>query len=334
VIVLPDSGREPTAFVEGVRAAVERNDYTALIAGTDRDMLVLAREHQRLGALGAGIPQMKDVLRITNKSAVYALSADAGLLVPETIDLRSHASRDLPEMDLPLIVKPERSVVESATGELMRFSARRVASRKQMQDVVAALDGEPWLAQPYIPGRLGAISGVAWEGQLLCAVHQLAHRIWPVTGGISAYAETISPDTALEEGVARLIGRLGWSGIFEAQFIHARDGAYLIDLNPRIYGSISLAVRAGANLPAIWTGLLTRSVVLPARYQVGVRYRHDELDMLALVHLLSTGQLTAAIRGLIPHRRTAHSVASLSDPWPLLTSLSKAWRRRAALNRI
>jgi predicted ATP-grasp superfamily ATP-dependent carboligase len=332
--VLPDSGREPTAFVEGVRAAAERNDYTALIAGTDRDMLVLARDRQRLGPLEAGIPQLKDVLRITNKSAVYALSAEVGLLVPKTIDLGSHASRDFPEMDLPFVVKPRRSVVESATGELMGCSARRVASRKQIQELVASLNGEPWLAQPYIPGHLGAISGVAWKGQLVCAVHQLSHRIWPVSGGISAYAQTISPDAALEQGVARLIGRLGWSGIFQAQFIHSRNGAYLIDLNPRIYGSISLAVRAGANLPAIWTGLLTRSVIPPTRYQVGVRYRNDELDMLALVRLLSAGQLSATFSGLMPHRRTAHSVASLSDPRPLLTSLSKARRRRIAFNRM
>lgn len=331
VILLPDPGREPDGFLDGIRAAAERENYAALIAGTDRDLLALARDHDRLGALRAGIPKLEEVLRITSKSTVYALAAEVGLLVPATIDLGSDAPVDVAKMDLPLVVKPQRSVLESATGELMRCSARRVASKDQLRDVVAELAGQPWLAQPYIPGRLGAISGVAWEGQLVCAVHQVAQRMWPISGGISAYAQTIAPNPVLEQGVARLIERLGWSGIFQAQFIHSRDGAYLIDLNPRIYGSISLAVRAGANLPAIWAGLLTRSVVALAPYQVGVRYRNDELDILALVRLLSSGQLTVALRGLVPHRHTAHSVASFSDPRPLLTSLSKARRWRVLL---
>ena len=32
--------------------------------------------------------------------------------------------------------------------------------------------------------------------------------------------------------------------------------AYVIDVNPRIYGAIGLAIAAGQNLPAIWTDLL------------------------------------------------------------------------------
>ena len=61
---------------------------------------------------------------------------------------------------------------------------------------------------------------------------QCAHILPPVCG-VSAYAETIPRDTArLEERIARLLQSIGWSGIFQVQFIRSGDRHYLIDLNP------------------------------------------------------------------------------------------------------
>jgi len=61
---------------------------------------------------------------------------------------------------------------------------------------------------------------------------------------------------------------------------------------------------------------------------VGVRYRAEELDAQALLHLLWTGKRAAASFGLIRRRTTTtHAVASLTDPLPLLTSLTKLRRR-------
>jgi predicted ATP-grasp superfamily ATP-dependent carboligase len=322
VIVLPESGRDPARFVDGIRAEAERRDCRALIAGTERDLLVLARARERLGSLRAGIPELETVLRATNKSAVYRLAAEVGLSVPKTIELTSRASAELRDMQLPLIVKPERSVLESPAGHIVR-RAQRITSTQELQRVWATPVADRWIAQPYIHGQLGAISGVAWEGQLLCAVHQVAERTWPVATGISAYARTVVPNPELERGVARLIHRLRWSGIFQAQFIHTGDDAYLIDLNPRIYGSISLAIAAGSNLPAIWVGVLTGSGFRPSPYDVGARYRNEDRDARALLRLVFNDCSISVLQGFIPHRHTVHSVLSLADPLPFLNTLAR-----------
>lgn len=324
VIIVPDSGRRPQEFVDAVLAGARRVGAGALIAGTDRHLILLARARAQLGALSAGIPELEQVMRITSKSTVYRLGAEAGLRVPKTVAVASGAWSEVAISGDEVVLKPERSELESSGGEFTRMGARRVSCEEEMQRVAAPPSA--WLAQPYIPGQLGAISGVAAEGSMLCAVHQRAERIWPFDGGISAYAQTVNRDRALEDGIAGLIGRLGWSGIFQAQFIHTPDGAYLIDLNPRIYGSISLAIAAGANLPVIWAGILTGSAVRPAGYRVGVRYRNEELDGRAVLRLLRAGSWAAALRGLVPRPRTVHSVMSLTDPLPLLTSVGKLRR--------
>jgi hypothetical protein len=153
--------------------------------------------------------------------------------------------------------------------------------------------------QPFHAGRLLAVSGVAWQGELVCAVHQRALRIWPPDCGISAYAETVPRDDAREAAVAALLAGIGWSGVFQAQFLEADGSAYLIDLNPRVYGSLALAIAAGANLPAVWADLLLGRP--PALLRLG----------------------PGGLPGLLPRRRTVHAVWSRRDPAPLLATVRK-----------
>ena len=71
-------------------------------------------------------------------------------------------------------------------------------------------------------------------------LHQASIRIWPVLAGVSAYTETIPLNAEIERGVGRLLGTIGWSGLFKAKFIRVPHGEhYLIDLNPHVYGSRS-----------------------------------------------------------------------------------------------
>ena len=130
--------------------------------------------------------------------------------------------------------------------------------------------------------------------------------------------------------MARLVRAIGWSGIFGVQFILAGEHAYLIDFNPRVYGSIGLATASGLNLPAIWADLLLGREVSPPPYRPGVRYRVEEDDIRALWWRFRRGERSEALRGLVPKRHTVHGVGSLRDPAPLLVSARKLARALGA----
>ena len=161
----------------------------------------------------------------------------------------------------------------------------------------------------------------------MCSVRQRAVRIFPLDCGVSAYAETLPPDPELAEGVARLMALLGWSGVFETQYLRSSGTPYLIDLNPRLYGSIGLAIHAGANLPAIWTDLLLGRTPSVNGYAVGVRFRAEHRDLLTLAQLARRHRFREVASGLIPRPRTTHAIFSFRDPGPSL-GLVAALRRR------
>ncbi len=115
----------------------------------------------------------------------------------------------------------------------------------------------------------------------------------------------------------------GYNGIFQAQF----SGATLLDINPRVYGSLSLAVAAGVNLPAIWCARVAGSIgPTRLRGRPGVRYRWLEGDVRHVMSALRQGRVTVtgAVGALAPHLGTAHSIEALSDPGPLVARLRYA----------
>jgi predicted ATP-grasp superfamily ATP-dependent carboligase len=113
------------------------------------------------------------------------------------------------------------------------------------------------------------------------------------------------------------------------QFIrNSRGEHYLIDLNPRIYGSLALAIAAGMNLPGIWTDLLLDRRPCVDGYRVGVRFRQEEKDARMLAKILVDGDHLGAQRGFVPRRNTTHAIFSLRDPLPLLARVRELIIRR------
>lgn len=335
-VVLPDSRRDPAGFVAGLAATIRAGRFEVLMGGTESDMIAIAGAAGVLGPL-AERPDPALVHTVTDKATVSSAAVAAGLHLPASVEIDPVDPAGTPgiaDLGWPLLVKPLRSEVAGPAGGLVHASVELAASPAQAARLARASGAARVVLQRRVAGRLTAVCGVAWEGELVCCVHQTADRIWPPGLGISAYARTVPPDPELESGVARLLARLGWSGIFQAQFITGPDGSFFIDLNPRVYGSLALAVAAGANLPAVWVSLLSGSRPAPPRYRVGVRYRAEELDLKALSGLARRRPVRAA-GALIPRRHTTHAVIQAADPLPALAYLDRPrFQRRSGWARL
>src|SRR5215211_121052 len=256
-VSVPNPEYDSEGFVRKLADAAVRLSVAAVLPSTDTHFLTLAGREADFAGITLGTPSRERVVRAMDKETLVKIATTVGLQIPPTTKVVSWDSKAISTFGFPAIVKPLRSRIRNPDGTYSACDTRYVPTRQAAEEALEALPGKQGLVQPYIPGALRSVTGVSWEGELVCALHQASIRIWPVRAGISAFAETIPPDAKLEQGVGRLLQALGWSGIFQAQFIRsARGEHYLIDLNPRIYGSLALAVAAGLNLPAIWVDLL------------------------------------------------------------------------------
>lgn len=323
-VPVPDPAVDSERFVRELAAAAVRLRAAAVLPTAEHHLPILAGRGADFQEIPLGVPPRETVARATDKLLLSELAQTAGLRTPPTTKIL-RADRDtLVSVGFPAIIKPSRSWIRDADGTVSRYYARYV-SEGEMEDALEGLPDGVGLVQPYIHGTLYGISGVSWEGELICALHMVSIRRWPVLVGGSSYAKTIPRNTELEQRVGSLLSGLGWSGLFQAQFMLGADGEYyLLDLNPRIYGSLALATEAGLNLPAIWVDLLLGNRPEVGDYRIDARFRHEERDLRALAWslLIDDDQRRRRIpQGLLPHRGTAHAVMSIRDPAPLLTSL-------------
>jgi predicted ATP-grasp superfamily ATP-dependent carboligase len=333
VRVVPDPHLAPDEFTAAVAGAARELGARIILPGYEAALLTLASRRQQL-PVSLAAPDEQVVRLATDKDRVLGLAAELGLMgPPSTVADPPALAEQADEFTYPVILKPQRSRLELPDERLIHFNARRIGSAQSLREALSGLPGSGWVVQPYIEGPLSAVAGVAWEGRVVAAVHQVSLRTWPPEVGFSSYAKTVERDAELEARIVELVARLRWSGIFQAQMIVADDGRrLLIDFNPRAYGSLALALGAGANLPALWAALALGATPGPVSYRPGVRYRLEHNDVRAIIALLRRRRLGAAGAAMLPRRRTVHGVFSLRDPWPAVAMLRKftSWAGRSA----
>ena len=316
VLPLPSPSAGEQAFVEAVVAAASSCGAAAVLPGNESSVLALSGASSEFDVMH-GLSKRDAVLGVTDKESLARLAAASGLLTPSgrTIEPGEVPAAD-DNLQFPAVVKPRAGALQSEMAIHEVPDAVKVRSLPELKRVVGAWPELAWLVQPFIRGRLTAVAGVSQDGQVLCTVHQAARRTFPRDCGVSAFAETVPRDQPLDEGLRRLLAASGLSGIWEAQFITAGDGTYLIDLNPRPYGSLALAVAAGLNLPAIWIDALLGRERPVGEYRVGQRFRAEMRDLGFLTQALASHDVRAAASVLVPRRRTTHAVFSVRDPTP------------------
>jgi biotin carboxylase len=326
VVEVPDAREDPAGFAEAVAEGASRASARVVLPGTEGGLLALAAHPESFGPdLALGVCSPATTASATDQVTTLADAAEVGIDVLPARVLGAEGPAGTDEVRYPVVVKPLRSELP-IDGRLRRYEARCAEDRDAVILALAALPDGVGIVQEYRDGRLLTVDGVAWEGEVVAEVHAEGLRTWPAGYGAVTYAETIEPHPGLAEHARAMMGRLGWSGVFNLQFIESGDGLFLIEVNPQLHPSVGLAVAAGVNLPAIWVrALLGEPLDVPA-YEVGLRFRSED-DVRSLVSQFRSGARLAALGGLLPQRHTTHAVVSLSDPRPGLSYLRGLPRR-------
>jgi len=350
VLVTDDTTGQNRAAVATVRALARAGYRPAVSTAGDRSIAAASRFcEQRVRLPRAGTPAYAEALRAELASGRYAAAlpaSDLSLiaagcpgseLVNKVVAYERAQKADIPTLPWQAFESaralrsgahhlPYPAVVKAVEKTLGTDPQAHVVEAPQDLDRLRG-DGA-LIVQPYEDAPLRAVSGVVWNGRFLALAHQLYLRLWPVRAGVGSAAVTVAPDHELEEKLAVLLK--GHNGVFQAQLA----GPYLLDLNPRVYGSLPLTLAAGPNLPAIACDAAQGRVRTLTRAQPGVRYRWLEGDVRHLVSGWRGGRISAAevLRASCPHRRTAHSSESLLDPGPTVERLRYAALKRSRVH--
>jgi predicted ATP-grasp superfamily ATP-dependent carboligase len=156
------------------------------------------------------------------------------------------------------------------------------------------------------------------NGKTLASFTHRRLREYPVSGGPSTLRESYHHEEA-EAYAEKLLKALKFHGIAMVEFkVDPRDNVpKLMEINPRFWGSLPLAIRAGVDFPYIlFCWAMKRAFDMPVQKE-NVRLR-NLLPGDLLYFLAKKGKVE---RGFFDFTKTSDELFTLDDPGPVLGRL-------------
>ncbi len=279
-VLAEDAMVRPDAFAAAVMALAARVHADVLLPMTDASATAILS--QPAGApvpCRVPLPPFPAFQLASDKAALLPLAERAGFAIPESTLISSRAGALTLSLDglVPGVLKPQRSIVVVGAG-LRRHGVVPFATAAEGATRLRSMPDEafPILVQRRVDGPGVGFFALRWGGRIVATFAHRRVREVPPSGGVSVCRESIPLPPRLAAAGTRLLTELDWEGVAMVECKHdaLNDRYYVIEINPRFWGSLQLAIDAGVDFPALLVECsLGRSPRPVTSYAVGIRSR-------------------------------------------------------------
>jgi predicted ATP-grasp superfamily ATP-dependent carboligase len=291
------------AFVDDVLRICDAQELD-LILPSHNETEVLARNRDQLGKrLSRLLPHYEHCVLFNNKSSAYDFVNSLGIPVPHRYTYGS------PNELFTQLKGQGTVVIKMLTGN----SAKGVFYARTPEDAVKIVNT---LIQRYelnperypqieqlVDGEGWGCSVLYWEGQPVADFSHRRLREKIATGGTSTLRE-VGNHAGIRDAAHRIFTELGWHGLAMCEFkVCPRTGKFwFIEVNPRMWGSISLAINAGVEFPYLAWLCATRGSDVARQYHANCSLSSHHVsrwllgDLMLVAKNLLTLQIPSALK--------------------------------------
>jgi len=268
-------------FLAWLEDLVNTNDYKLIIPSTEnslRFMRSLAESNPIRRA--AVLPSNRSLDVALSKVLTWELALTLGIPIPSSRVISSKDEVVEPET-FPIVLKPASSqmLVDNQTVLVAPIIVRNLEDWKRSLTHLLLM-GQV-LEQQYVDGRGVGIECLYKDGTVLWHFqHERVHEL-PLTGGGSSYRHSVPVDSELLAMSKKLLDHLGWHGVAMVEFKGNADlGYHLMEINPRLWGSLALPIDVGVDFPkGLWCLATGRDPGPQPNYQSPYYTRNLEMDL-------------------------------------------------------
>jgi Carbamoyl-phosphate synthase L chain, ATP binding domain len=250
-------------------AVLERRDFDMVIPVGGSAVAAVVSTCPDLGVL----PQLETVTRAFDKGMMTALALSLGIPVPRTMVIRGASEAAGYSLGFPCVIRPAnetriKMVAYADSPAELETEVRRLFSRMP-EGVDCGV-----LLQNRVAGVGRGFFAVYDRGRAMRVFMHERIREDPPSGGPSTAARAIR-DPRLHEYGTKVLNALNWHGpaMVEFKYEPASGEYYLIEINPKLWGSLELTLRAGVNVGALLVRLFRgEKLGFSAAYDDEVRF--------------------------------------------------------------
>jgi predicted ATP-grasp superfamily ATP-dependent carboligase len=355
-LLLPDATQDARRFAAVVADEVAGRGIAAVLPATDAALWALSRWRTDLPETARAIlPPHDAVVFALDRTALHDRAVALGLSCLTTSRI-GHADEIEPVLRrlaaqtgdhrLQALVRPLVPWEEREDGSRRLATALPIDSLGALrrllyerEDLVEA----GCVVEPRPDGRYLGYGAVCRDGEVLAEVFQERLREQGGLSGVSTLARTLPPDDAVRAVARPLLRALHFNGAALVELFVGDDGVVrLVNLIPRLWGSLGLALQAGVNVPLLLLRLARGDVPPPGALATpGAVWRWVAGDLEAVgrqtAHLVARVEGRGVLRSRAddlrellalraPTRRAGSDVFAADDPLPAALELQQRLR--------
>ena len=269
------SPQQANDFVNCLNKLLTRNKYEVLFPISYLSTQAVSKNREILAQLTRFLLPSQENFEIAadkNKTVQHAMQINVPVpktFWPQTVADLSQVAK---HCHFPLVIKPPYE--SGAISYVNNYEELRYKFEQLIADKKSNMSLLP-MVQEYIRGEGYGFFALFHKGKI-CAQF-MHHRLleYPVTGGPSVKAESVY-DQRLSELGMRLLSSLQWNGIAMVEF--KRDEPTkdykLMEINPKFWGSLDLAIASGVNFPDLYCrAAMGEEIPSQPPYKVGLQFR-------------------------------------------------------------
>ena len=334
----PDPDKHPELYMQKISEIVKEGDFDVVMPVRDSATLLLSKHKKQLSRFTrVPIADYDTLIKGRDKSRTLKIAIDNDIPCPQTcfIDNNNDLREIINELRFPVVIKPHKS--SGSRGIKYVQSPEELG---HVYDDVRNLYGEAMI-QEFIPqGGAYGVSMLFNHGEPRAMFTHKRLREYPSSGGPSTLRESVKfPE--MEKYATTLLKALDWHGVAMVEFrVDPRDGKpKLMEINPRFWGSLQLAIYSGVDFPYLLYKMAMDGDVEPIfEYKTGMKARWLLLG--DILWFMGTPNKLKTLPEFLKFRGMGYDVLSFRDPMPAmgviiegLKSMTIKERRKHAFDR-
>jgi predicted ATP-grasp superfamily ATP-dependent carboligase len=299
-----------------------------LFPSDDESVRILAQHRNRLSEHYLVTTPPWDVVKfVYDKRLTCRLAKEREIPVPETYNPDNVDDLVSLNLDFPVVLKPAISTHLSSVTKKKAYRANDMQELVNLYEMMAAImDPSEILIQELIPGRaenLFSFVGYFKDGVTVAGLSARRPRQHPMEfGRASTFVETVDVPE-FETLATQFLQAIAYSGLAEVEFMYDQKDARfeLLEVNPRIWGWHTIAIRAGLDLPYVAYADAVGKEITIGPVRDGVKWVRLVTDVPTAVLEILAGRLTICQYLASMYGNTEFAVLWLSDPLPFIADL-------------
>lgn len=320
--IIPSPFSDAQEFIEKLLETIKKFKIDVLIPVLEETFLISKHMDIFKEKVKVVLPDYKHILLAHNKNQWDAVARKLGIPVPKSIsadDIRN-GKHKVSDFNFPILIKPK----QGGGG----WGIRRIYSDEELSNLLKNpkninLEWGRFFIQEFIDGETICIAVLMNRGKMRAKIAYKQLRDYPVSGGQATARISVRSETA-ESLIKNMLEALNWHGVCQVDFIIEKKSGlpYLIDMNPRLWGSITQAIASGVDFPYLIYKIAVDGDVDPVKkYKIGVTTRWIGGDLRTFIPTLrnSSDKVAFFKDYLCPFTKpTLYDDFSWNDPLPFL----------------